>query len=236
MNKEVVQKVIAAAGVCSRREAEDLLKRGKVTINGYQAKPGERVSDSDKISVNGKVLKGVPDLVYLMLNKPVAYVCTSRQFEGEKNIFSLIKRPERLVVVGRLDKMSRGLVILTNDGEVVNKLTHPSFEVFKTYLVKLKTEPDAEKRKKIIKNFKGGIDIEETGLALAHDITYEQAGVFRIELAQGMKRQIRRMFEKLGFEVADLMRESIGPIELGELPEGKWRELDKAEIELIKNL
>ena len=164
------------------------------------------------------------------MNKPIGYTCTSRRFKDEKNIFSLIGRKERLFVAGRLDKDSRGLILLTNDGDLAQRITHPSFGHKKDYLVEIESSnlnPEA-----IIRRFKSGIDIGEgDGLVMAKEVKYLGGKKFAVTLGEGKKRQIRRMFGVLDFRVKDLVRVSIGTLELGDLPEGRWRPLRKKEIE-----
>jgi len=139
--KEVLQKIIAASGIASRRGAEALIREGLVKLNGYTAKLGERADENDEIVVDGKRIQRSTRKVYIKLNKPMGYTCTNRYFKGEKNIYSLVDMPERLFAIGRLDKDSRGLVILTNDGEMTAKLTHAKFGSEKKYLVRV--APDA---------------------------------------------------------------------------------------------
>lgn len=233
---EVIQKIIASSGLCSRRAAEELIREGRVKINDKVAKLGNRAEAGDKITVDNRLVKAVDNLIYLAVNKPRGYVCTNRKFKDEKNIFDLVEFSDKLSVVGRLDKPSRGLVILTNDGDLVNKLTHPSFVVLKKYRVKLISNPAPEKIKTVLKKLKEGVDIgEDDGLAWANQAKFVD-GCFELDLAQGRKRQIRRMFEKLDYSVVDLQRVAIGPVELGNLVQGKWRELSEAEVDSLKVL
>jgi len=226
---EVLQKYIANSGLCSRRKAEELVRLGKVKVNGDLAQLGARVSKEDVILVEGKLVRKLEKKVYIILNKPKGYVCTSRSFEGEKNVFELIKkRPSSLLeegklhIVGRLDKDSRGLVLFTNDGEFTEKMTHPRYGHEKEYFVQLQYK-DNELRIEEIKNkFFFGIDIgEEDGVVKAKSVEFLGAGKLKIILTTGKKRQIRRMFQALGYEVNDLKRTRIGNIKLGDLKEGE---------------
>jgi len=220
--KIVLQKFIADSGYCSRRKAEDLIRNGEVRVNGKVAALGGRVDDGDEVLVEGKIIKTESEKYYIVLNKPVGYTCTNRKFKDEKNVFDLVDVKERLHVVGRLDKNSRGLVLLTNDGDLTQKLTHPSFEHEKEYIVKIKNQK--LKIKDILENLNSGVDIgERDGVILAKDVKYLGHEKFMIVLTEGKKRQIRRMFEAVGCEVLDLVRVRIGGIKLGNLKEGEWK-------------
>jgi 23S rRNA pseudouridine2605 synthase len=244
--KIILQKFIAQTGYSSRRKAEELIRTGKVTVDGIVAKVGESFEEKDlnsklEVRINGKTLNLPDKKIYIILNKPVGYVCTTRRFKGEKNIFELIETPEKnsLIIAGRLDKDSRGLLLLTNDGEVVYRLTHPKFRHEKKYTVDIKTNQKQTDLDYILKSFRQGIDIGEgDGVVRAKAIKClnPQTGAdlkFEIVLTQGKKRQIRRMFKKIGFKVINLMRTEIAGIELSNLPEGKWRELNEFEIKKL---
>lgn len=224
--KIVLQKFIAESGLCSRRAAEELIRVGRVSVNGVLAELGQRVDGGEKILIDGKEVGAPMEKIYIKINKPVGYVCTNRHFPGEKSIFDLIKIKERLHVAGRLDKDSRGLVILTNDGDYTKKVTHPSSKCEKKYLVKIAhdLEMGRRDREEIISQFKKGIEIEG-GLARTLSVEYKN-GVFKITLNEGKKRQIRRMFEAVGCRVIDLKRISIGEVELGDLKEGGSEKLE----------
>lgn len=220
----ILQKYISQSGFCSRRKATDLILQKKVKVNGKIAEAGSTVLESDRVEINGKMLNlenKLSDKIYLLVNKPVGYVCTNRQFDSEMNIFELLPTKvngiarSSLFVVGRLDKNSRGLVILTNDGDFAYKLTHPKYEVPKIYEVVLEETGTSLEAKNIIEHFKKGIDIGEgDGIAYAKNIIYTGPNHFRITLTQGKKRQIRRMFHSLGLRVQDLKRISIGKYKL----------------------
>lgn len=233
--KIVLQKAIALSGFCSRRKAEVLIENNEIKINGQIAQKGDRVDlKKDKIEIRGKKLSSQPEAIYLMLNKPRGYTCTNRRFPNEKNIFDLLPNKERLFAVGRLDKDSRGLVLLTNNGDLAFKLSHPSFEHKKEYQVKLKEK--VEKPKLISEKFIKGIDIgENDGIVKAVGVEYLQNNIFIITLSEGKKRQIRRMFNYFKLTILDLKRISLSGISLGNLEEGKWRNLNKKEIEYLLN-
>lgn len=243
MEKIVLQKLIALAGVCSRHAAEKLIASGLVLVNGKRAKLGDRANQDDRVLVNKKLLTFNKQKIYIKLHKPVDFVCTTRSFPGEKNVLNLIKTKEQLSIVGRLDKESEGLVLLTNDGDLAYKLTHPKFGVDKVYVVTLghdlaETREDIKKRaKQIIEQFRHGIDIGlGDGLVKANRVKYLRGRTFEIILDEGKKRQIRRMFRKLNCHVAHLTRVRIGRVTISGLRKGGWKYLSKEEINKLKNL
>jgi pseudouridine synthase len=228
--------VIASSGYCSRRKAEELIRAGRVTLNGYVAKLGERADETDEITVNKQKLSQESEKIYLMLNKPVGYTCTNRRFEGEKNIFALIKTKARLFAVGRLDKDSRGLVLLTNDGDLAAKLTHPKFTSEKVYEVKVKDDERLLKKASIdsvLRALRRGVDLGEgEGLGFAKVAEYDY-GTFTLVLTTGRKRQVRRMFQGLRMHVTDLKRVMQSGLRLGNLAEGQYRELTEGEVKKL---
>ncbi len=228
---ENLQKFIAQAGVCSRRHAETLIRKGNVRINKKIALVTDRVEPDDVITVNGKIIAQIDKKIYLLLNKPVGYVCTNARFKGEKNIYQLVKIKERLFYIGRLDKNSSGLLVLTNDGDLTNKLTHPKFEHEKEYLISTKNKiTDTH-----IAQLKKGVDIGDgDGIVKAKKLSQLSDQKISVVITQGKKRQLRRMFSAVGLEIDSLTRTRIGKLELGRLPIGKSRELDKKEIKLLK--
>lgn len=232
---EVLQKIIARSGYSSRRRAQELIERGQVKINNKVAKLGDSADiERDKITIGNKVLAHVPKKIYLKLNKPIGYTCSNRIFPNEKNIFELIKNKEKLFSIGRLDKNSRGLIIITNDGELTQKLTHPKFNHEKKYLVKIKEDLNTNQINQIIRQLEKGIDIGEgDGKVRTKKTSYLQNKVFRISLTEGRKRQIRRMFNKLNLTILDLKRIEFAGISLNDLKEGQVRPLNKDEINII---
>ena len=230
-------KFIANSGYCSRRKAEELIRQQKVKVNGEIIVSGSKVDDDDKIEINNKRIELNKKKIYIILNKPVAYTCTNRKFKGEKNIFDLIRIKEKLFAAGRLDKDSRGLVLVTNDGDMTQRITHPKFEHEKEYVISItnyELRITNEKVKQIISKLESGIDIGEgDGMVKAKATEYLGQGKFKIILTTGKKRQIRRMFEALDLEVADLVRVRVGSIELGNLKIGEWRYLKEEEIEKL---
>ncbi len=230
--KKILNKFISQSGFCSRRQAEVFIKEGKVFVNGKLAEPGIKVEESDEVRVGNKIIKNRKDKIYIILNKPIGYVCTNRRFKNEKNVFDLLPRKvlknNKLFVVGRLDKESRGLILLTNDGDLTQKITHPKYKHEKKYLVKtdISKNPSAQEVENIIKNFKKGVFIGEgDGKVRAKEAKYVGNQVFDIILTQGKKRQIRRMFESLGYKTTDLFRYELGNFNIKNLPSGKWKEI-----------
>ncbi len=213
--EKTLQKHIADSGYCSRRKAEEAIREGRVKINGKKATLGTRVREGDVVSLDGENVRPAERYVYIALNKPKGYVCTK---DEKKNIFSLVKRKERLFVVGRLDKDSHGLVILTNDGEFAYRLTHPSFSCEKEYIVKLSKDID----KRIKKRLKEGVNIKEKSLARMKEVERVGFRTYRVVLTEGKKRQIRRMFEVFKRTVLDLKRVRIDKYKLGDIGEKKW--------------
>lgn len=239
--KLVLQKLIATSGLCSRHEAEKMILSGRVIVNGRTARIGERAEDSDEIMVDHKKVVFKNDFIYIKLHKPVGFVCTTREFPGEKNILSLIKTKKVLSIVGRLDKESEGLVILTDDGDLAYHLTHPKFGVKKVYVVTLGHDigsNKSEEKKKVaelVEKLKKGVDIGlGDGVVRAERIKYLRGRSFEVILGEGKKRQIRRMFRKLNCHVTRLSRVRIGPLTIGGVRRGEWKYINKREVEELK--
>ena len=225
-----LNKFISATGICSRREAEKLIIEGRVTINGIPTKLGNRVVEGDDVRIDGKLLRPKPKTRYIALNKPVGIVCTTDSKE-RKNIVKYINYPERLFPVGRLDKPSQGLIFLTNDGDIVNKILRAGNNHQKEYKVTVnRIITDS-----FVKKMANGIPILGTitqKCAVQKISNYE----FKIVLTQGLNRQIRRMCEYLDYEVTKLKRTRIMNVSLAGIPYGGWRELTSKEIETINLL
>jgi 23S rRNA pseudouridine2604 synthase len=233
--KIVLQKYISMSGYCSRRRAQELISGGYVKVNGKSAELGMKAGEDDEVTIDGKKISPESKKIFIILNKPLGYASTARKFKGEKSLFELVDIDERLFIAGRLDKNSTGLVILTNDGDAAYELTHPKFEHEKEYVVKISNFQfpiSNEIANSIIKKLISGVEIGEgDGVVSAKKIEYFGKNKFRIILTEGKKRQIRRMFKVLGYEVEDLKRVRIGNIVLGNLKEGNWKELS---IKFIK--
>lgn len=232
-------KFLASHGPWSRRQAEALIRSGRVTVGRVVAQLGQTVEETaDDIAVDGRLVANEGQaMVYFMLNKPMGYTCTSRDFKGEHNIFELVDYPGRLFVVGRLDKDSRGLVLLTNDGDLTEKLTHPRFAHPKTYEVIIRpglTGRDLERLKEFLA--KGRRLYDDQALATAQIGQQLASDRLEIILYQGQKRQIRLLMEAADYEVVDLKRSALAGLELGKLPIGACRRLTSNEIDRLKQL
>jgi pseudouridine synthase len=227
-----LQKFIADSGHCSRRQAEQLIRAGKVRVNGRLAELGMRASAADRVEIDGIALRGKSKPVYLAINKPVGYTCTSRKFPGEKNIFELIDSRERLFCVGRLDKESQGLVLLTNDGALTERLTHPRFRHWKKYEVTVQSVKDPAEA---VRKLRSGVTItderkDDDFQAKALAARYLADNKFELTISEGKKRQVRKMFGALGLRVTGLVRVEFAGIKLGKLKTGEGRPLVKKEV------
>jgi 23S rRNA pseudouridine2604 synthase len=229
-NSISLNKYISQTGICSRREADALIREGRVTINGQPTRPGNRVSEGDEVQIDGKPLKAKPRPLYIAFNKPVGIVCTTDSKEP-RNIVKYIGHPQRLFPIGRLDKPSEGLIFLTNDGDIVNKILRAGNEHEKEYIVSVKQPVDQA----FVKKMSNGIPILGT---VTQKCPVEKIGphTFRIILTQGLNRQIRRMCEYLGYEVTSLKRVRIMNVPLGKLKVGAWRELSHKEVTQIMQM
>lgn len=229
-------KYLAQAGVASRRQAEELIKKNKVTVDGQKAFLGMMVEGSEEIKVsNQKVNNSVANKqLVIALHKPLDYTCTNRQFKNEKNIFSLLpEKYKNLIIAGRLDKESRGLVILTNDGNLANHITHPRYEHDKKYLVRFAREAELKLNEKdLYQRAKEGVRTEEGDILTAKSIRQE-GDRWAITLGEGKKRHIRRLFAGMGLKVSDLQRVNIGTLGLGGLDIGQWRILSEKDIKKL---
>ena len=225
-----LNKYISNTGICSRREAEKLIISGKVTINGEPTKLGNRVFDGDVVKIDGRALQTKPKTVYIAFNKPVGIVCTTDSKE-RKNIIRYINYPKRLFPIGRLDKPSEGLIFLTNDGDIVNKILRAGNNHEKDYLVTV----DKPITDIFVKKMGNGIPILG---AVTKKCTVIQLSkfTFKIVLTQGLNKQIRRMCEYLGYEVTKLRRTRIMNISLNKLKVGQWREFSDKELQEINVL
>ena len=230
-----LNKFLSDKGVCSRREADRLTEAGAVYVNGVRAVNGQKVTDADEITVNGKpVEKTVSRKVIIAVNKPVGVVCTTRAFRGETNIVDLVNYESRLYPVGRLDKDSEGLIFLTNDGSFAAEVTSAAGKHEKEYEVTV----NRELTEQFLKRMEKGVylkDLDRTTTACR--ITRGGEKKFRIVLTQGLNRQIRRMCSTCGYEVQSLKRIRIMNVALGDLKSGEWREITGEEkAQLLKKL
>ncbi len=234
MAEERLQKVLAAAGIASRRASEELIVAGRVHVNGEVAEIGRKVDpERDVVTVDGERVNVDPDRVYLMLNKPQGVVTTVDDPEGRPTVMDLINLPQRLYPVGRLDQDTEGLLLLTNDGELTNALTHPSYGVERVYLALV----PGPVRGRTLAQLRAGVELED-GLAKPVRArvleTQRSKALVEVVMTEGRKREVRRMLGALGLQVERLARISYGGVELGDLRQGKWRFLNPAEVSLLQ--
>lgn len=231
MDKVRINKYLSEVGYCSRRAADKLIEAGRVTINGKVPEMGTKIGPQDEVRVDGKLISTPEENhVYIAFNKPVGIVCTT-DTEGEKdNIIDFIKHPKRIFHIGRLDKPSEGLILLTSDGDIVNKILRAKNNHEKEYLVKVRQPITAD----FIRKMREGVPILDT---VTRKCKVLQTGnfTFKIVLTQGLNRQIRRMCDYLGYEVVSLKRIRIMNIQL-DLPLGEWRDLTPKELEELNTL
>ena len=232
--KERLQKLIASAGLCARRTAEDWIAAGRVCVNGAVASLGDRADpETDTVTVDGAPLPGKPGAVYLMLNKPRGYVTTLSDEYGRRTAAELVADcGTRVYPVGRLDRDSEGLLLFTNDGQLTHALLHPSHQVDKTYIVSVTGAEDGSAARLAAVDKLDGESIVPAQVEELH--RSGTAAEYRVVIHQGKKRQIRRMCAAAGLEVTRLCRVAEGGLRLGGLPPGKWRYLTEEELGLIR--
>jgi len=235
--EERLQKYMARCGVASRRKCEELILKGQVRVNGeVVTELGTKINtENDQVKFNGKVITIEENKRYIMVNKPVGIICSVKDEKGRKTVIDMVDVPERIYPIGRLDYDSSGLLLLTNDGEIYNKIIHPRKEIYKTYIVKVKGVFSPSE----LENFRNGVDIggyitAKAGIrVIGNDKTSTKV---EIKIHEGKNRQIRRMCSALNHEVISLKRVSIGEINVGDLEPGNWRELNQDEIKYLKSL
>jgi 23S rRNA pseudouridine2605 synthase len=232
-----LNKFVAHAGICSRRDAADLVKSGTVTVNGKQiTEPGYKVAPSDEVRVNGKKITSQKNLVYILLNKPKDFITTTEDPQGRKTVMDIVKSAttERVYPIGRLDRNTTGVLLLTNDGELAQKLSHPSYQIKKIYEVKL----DKPLTKKDFDTILTGVQLEDGFIApdvLAYADPRDKS-VIGVEIHSGRNRIVRRIFEKLGYDVRNLDRVMYANLTKKNVERGKWRFLQEKEVRLLKYL
>jgi len=231
-----LNKYIAHAGTCGRREAAELVKNGHITVNGDTVlEPGYKVQHKDVVRLKGKVLQLQVTPVYILLNKPKDYICTANDPEGRKTVLDIIKNAttQRMFPVGRLDRNTTGVLILTNDGDLAQKLTHPSYEIKKIYEVTL----DKPVTKADMEAIAAGVTLED-GFIAADAVSYvgKERDVIGIEIHSGRNRIVRRIFEHLGYDVRHLDRVMFANLTKKNVDRGKWRFLSEKEVRLLKFL
>ena len=239
MAEQRIQKVLADQGICSRREAERLIAAGKVKVNGHPVGLGDKMDpDYDKVSIDGKNVRIVRkrQYTYIMLHKPRGYLTTRSDDRGRKTVMDLVTDvPAMLRPVGRLDKDSEGLLLMTDDGAFINLLTHPSGGVGKLYRVTVNPRATEEQ----VVQMASGVVLDDgvrTQPCVIHVVTDEPGRtVLEITLHEGRNRQIRRMCSAVGLQVVRLKRSAEGPVKLGMLQPGEYRELKKSEVSALRN-
>ena len=227
-------KYLAHAGVASRRASETIIADGRVTVDGAViTDPARDVDDSKAVKVDGRRVKtaGHAHLVYL-LNKPAGVVSTAKDPQGRRTVVSLVRTDERLYPVGRLDYDTTGLILLTNDGDLAHRMTHPSFEVPRTYRARVANAPVNEPA---LRSLRDGVELDD-GLTAPAKVRRVSSNLIELTIHEGRKRQVKRMLEAVGHPVRSLERVAFGPLRLGALEEGEYRELKPAEIEQLRSL
>lgn len=229
-----INKFLSTLGIASRRSIDKYIEDGLIEVNGEKATPGMDVSEKDEIFIKGEKIKTKieTEKVYFMLHKPLEVLSSVSDDRGRKTVVDLIKTGKRIFPIGRLDYMTTGLIILTNDGDLFNRLVHPKSEIYKKYYVKIW----GEMKKSEIEELKKGVLLDDgkTLPAKISGVKYDKnKTTMYISIREGRNRQVRRMIEKFGYRVLMLRREKIGELSLNDLPEGKYRELTIEEIEYL---
>lgn len=223
---ERLQKVLARLGFGSRRVCEELIADGRVTVDGQIAILGRRVDvDSALVEVDGSAVGIRPDLVHYLLNKPAGVITTADDPQGRPTVVQIVPDQPRVFPVGRLDADTEGLLLLTNDGELTHRLTHPSYGIEKEYLTHVEGEPS----RAAVRALRDGVELDD-GLTARARVTLVEANLLRITIHEGRNRQVRRMCEAVGHPVVRLVRTRIGPLVDRRLKPGDWRTLDRDEV------
>lgn len=230
MEKERLNKYLASCGVCSRREADRLIEEGQVTVNGAAAQVGTQVDSTDKITVRGKLLHGKEEKVVFAYYKPVGVVCTERDKFADKKISDMVHFPVRMTYAGRLDKDSEGLLLLTNDGALIEAMMRGSSGHEKEYIVRLNKEVTDE----FVSKMASGVYLRELKVK-TRPCRVEKVGkfTFRIVLTQGLNRQIKRMAQELGYHVSTIRRVRVVNVQLAGLQSGQFRQLKGEELDTL---
>ena len=227
---ERLQKVLARIGIGSRRVCEDLIADGRVTVNGEVAVLGRRVDvDRDEVAVNGVIIGVRPGLVHLLLNKPTGVITTADDPQGRPTVLELVPDEPRVFPVGRLDLDTEGLLLLTNDGDLAHRLTHPSFGVEKEYIAHVEGEPTRGE----LRLLREGVELDD-GLTAPAKAALVGPGILRLTIHEGRNRQVRRMCEAVGHPVKRLIRTRIGPLADRKLKPGQWRALTGDELRSLE--
>ena len=233
---ERLQKVIAGSGLMSRRAAEEAISSGRVKLKGRTAVLGEKADAGDQIQVDGKAIPEPEEKRYYMLNKPRGYVCTMKDEKGRRSVRDLLpKNAGRVYPVGRLDLMSEGLLLMSNDGDFALRVTHPSGELLKTYRTEVSGKSAAEALKRLGEPFHmDGITVQAAEVILVEN--RQGSIVLDITIREGRNRQIRRMCEAVKLDVLRLKRTEIAGVKLGMLPQGSWRPLNERELQRLNGI
>ncbi len=230
---ERIQKVLARAGVGSRRAVEAMIEAGRIRVNGQRARLGGRVDPAkDEVLLDGSPVPLAAGLVHYLLNKPAGVVSSAADPQGRPTVVDLVDSDRRLWPVGRLDVATEGAIIVTNDGELAQRLTHPSYEVSKTYLAEVAGEVSHE----ALRTLRTGVELDDGVTAPARVDLVDKGGgrsLLELELTEGRNRQVRRMCEAVGYPATRLVRTAIGPLSLGRLKPGVWRRLAPLEIQSL---
>ena len=223
-------KYLASAGLASRRASEEIIRAGRVTVAGVVVTdPARDVDESSVVAVDGEPVAREERIVYAV-NKPAGVVSTARDTHGRPTVTELVAAEARLYPVGRLDADTTGLILVTNDGELANRLTHPRYEVPKTYLARVEPAPV---REPALRQLREGVELED-GPTSPAGVRQTRPGMLELTLREGRKRQVRRMCEAVGHRVVELRRVAFGPLRLGELEPGAHRRLTAAEVERLR--
>jgi 23S rRNA pseudouridine2605 synthase len=226
---ERLQKVLARAGVGSRRVCEELIDEGRITVNGQVAILGRRIHpETDLVEIDGAPVPVAPGLVHYLLNKPAGVVSSAADPEGRRTVVALVPGEPRVFPVGRLDYETEGLLILTNDGALAHRLTHPSFGVEKEYLAEVEGRPSPA----TVRRLREGVDLDD-GTTAPAKVSLQAPNVLTIVIHEGRNRQVRRMCEAVGHPVVRLVRTRIGPIADRRLRPGAWRPLEPDEVRAL---
>ena len=232
---ERLQKLIAQCGIASRRAAEQLILEGKVFVNGSSANLGDKAElGVDEITVNGKPLQPCEEHVYLMLNKPRGYITSMKDEKDRRTVCDLVQTEQRVYPVGRLDYQSEGLLLMTNDGELTYRLTHPKHDIPKEYIVTVNGDLESALVPLQMPMVIGGRETSPAKVSVLKE--HAGGGLLSIIIHEGRNRQIRRLCEAAGLTVKRLKRVTIGELLLGKLPSGRWRMLTEEEIRYLKEL
>lgn len=231
-----LQKFLAHCGVASRRQAEVIISQSRVSVNGkIVTNPATDVSDQDLVKVDGKPVKINKTYKYYLLNKPLGVVSTASDEKGRVNVIDLIESDKRLYPIGRLDMDTTGIILITNDGKLTQILTHPKYELSKTYIAKVKQRPNKDSLNKLRRGiYIDGRKTKEAQVKILN--SYENETLIEISIEEGRNRQIRKMFDAIGHPIRSLKRIKVGEIEIGGLMVGDYRELNKEELAYITKI